>query len=161
MSVYNNIFLEKDASGGNKINPSILFNFGPLINVSITLPKALETFYSQQSKPLPQPVSGIALIDTGAKKTCVHDSIMKQLGVNTIGQVTSHTANGARQCNLYPAHFTFLGANIEVDFTAVVEVNLTGQIFNGQQVIALIGRDVLANTLFVYNGKMGMYTISM
>jgi len=86
---------------------------------------------------------------------------MKGLEVNTIGQATSHTANGARQCNLYPAHFTFLGANIEVDFTSVVEVNLTGQVFNGQHVIALIGRDVLANTMFVYNGKLGMYTLSM
>lgn len=161
MSVFNNLLLKTDPNGGSKISPDALFNFGPLINVSITLPKALETIYTQQGKALPAPITGIALIDTGAKKTCVHDAIMEQLGVNTIGQVTSHTANGSRQCNTYPAHFNFPGANIEVDFTSVIEVDLTGQIFNGQQIIALIGRDVLSKTIFVYNGTLGMYTLAM
>jgi hypothetical protein len=161
VSVYNNIFLGPAPNGGNKINPKLLFDAGPLINVVISLPKALETAYTQQNNPLPQPLSGIALIDTGAKKTCVQDSIMQKLKVSTIGQVTSNTANGARQCNLYPAHFSFPSAHIEIDFTSVVEVNLTGQTFNGQQIIALIGRDVLANCVFIYNGALGMYTLSM
>lgn len=160
MSVYNHIFLKNNPTGEKNINPHILFDFGPVINVAITLPKALETVYTQQGKQLPQPITGIGLIDTGAKKTCVHAALMEKLGVSPIGQVTSHTANGSRQCNVYPAHFRFPGTTIEVDFTSVIEVDLMGQLINGQQLLALIGRDVLANTLFVYNGLMGMYTLS-
>src|SRR5579864_2288354 len=32
----------------------------------------------------------------------------------------------------YPAHFTFPATNIEIDFTAVVGVDLSGQIINDQ-----------------------------
>src|SRR3990167_3037343 len=158
MSVYNH-FLLQNTPQGNTINPGVLFEAGPIINIEISIPKALADVYSQTGQTIPQPKIGIALIDTGAKKSCVHDSIMQDLGVSTIGQVMSGTANGQRPCKLFPAFFNFPGTGISVDFTSVVEVNLSGQIINGEQIIALVGRDLLANTIFVYNGRVGLYTL--
>src|SRR5581483_1416795 len=134
---------------------------GAIIDIEISLPQALVDLYTKQGKPLPQSVAGLALIDTGATKSCVHDAIMQQLEVNATGVATSQTAYGPRQCNLYPAHFRFPSAQIDIEFNSVMEVDLTGQIVNGQQLIALIGRDVLSRTVFTYNGPMGMYTLSM
>ncbi|TAL81959.1 MAG: hypothetical protein EPN88_00130 [Bacteroidetes bacterium] len=160
MSIYNNIFLQTDKDG-NKINPNILFLSGPLIQVVITPPQPLVDLLTKQGKAIPQPITGIGLIDTGATKTCVHEKIMEKLGVNPVGITTTHTANGPKGCNLYPAHFSFPGAKIEVDFNSVIEVNLTGQTFNNQQIISLIGRDMLSHTVFIYNGPLGMYTLTM
>ncbi|KKQ89725.1 MAG: hypothetical protein UT12_C0009G0034 [Candidatus Curtissbacteria bacterium GW2011_GWC2_38_9] len=160
MSVYNH-FLLQNTPQGNTINPGVLFEAGPIINIEISIPKALADVYSQTGQTIPQPKIGIALIDTGAKKSCVHDSIMQDLGVSTIGQVMSGTANGQRPCKLFPAFFNFPGTGISVDFTSVVEVNLSGQIINGEQIIALVGRDLLANTIFVYNGRVGLYTLAI
>lgn len=160
MSVYNHLLLQ-DSLTGKQINPKVLFEAGPIINVEISVPKALADFYVKQGRPIPQPKAGIALIDTGAKITCVHELIMQNMGVNTIGPVISYTANGAKQCNSFPAHFFFPVARIDVDFASVIEVNLDGQLFNGQQIVALIGRDLLTNAIFVYNGSIGMYTVGI
>src|SRR3990167_3325112 len=124
MSVYNH-FLLQNTPQGNTINPGVLFEAGPIINIEISIPKALADVYSQTGQTIPQPKIGIALIDTGAKKSCVHDSIMQDLGVSTIGQVMSGTANGQRPCKLFPAFFNFPGTGISVDFTSVVEVKST------------------------------------
>ena len=86
---------------------------------------------------------------------------MSNLGVNPIGVVTSSTAAGPASHNLFPAHFTFPAGRIDIDFAAVVGVDLTGHIINDQQLIALIGRDVLSMGIFVYNGPMGAFSFAM
>lgn len=61
----------------------------------------------------------------------------------------------------YPAHFTFPATNIEIDFSSVVGSDLSGQIINGQQLIALIGRDVLSLGILIYNGSLGTFSFSI
>lgn len=160
MSIYNHLLLHKTPQG-NKINPAGLFVNGPILNVVISLPKPLVELYTKEGKNLPQPKTGIALVDTGATKSCIHNTIMKDLKVNSTGIIVSHTANGAKECNVYPAHFSFPEARIEVELTSVVEVDLTGQYFDNKQIIALIGRDVLSNSVFIYNGPLGLYTLTV
>ncbi len=161
MSVFSSQLFENTPDGKQKIGPSMLAQHGPFLEVLISIPQALAELYTRESKTIPPPKTGVALIDTGATKSCVHDAIMKQLGVNPIGVATSGTAAGQVTHNLYPAHFTFPAANINIDFSAVVGVNLTGQEVMGKPIIALIGRDVLANGIFVYNGHIGAFTIAI
>jgi hypothetical protein len=113
---------------------------------------------------VPAPQTGIALIDTGATMTCVHEPILKLLTLNPIGAVTSGTANGPVQQSLYPAslHFTALGFGIELD--QVAGVDLAGQtvpLNPPQNVVALIGRNVLSRCIFIYNGPGGFWTLAM
>jgi hypothetical protein len=86
---------------------------------------------------------------------------MQNLGVSPTGLAVTHTANGPKECNQYPAHFSFPGTNIDLDFNSVIEVDLTGHVINDQQIIALIGRDVLSHTIFVYNGPLGLYSLAL
>src|SRR5436189_241781 len=92
MPVFNQLLFEKTLQGQQQISPNSLFIHGPFVNVEISVPKPLADLLTNQGKTLPQSKSGIALIDTGATRTCVHDSIMQNLGVNTIGVATSNTA---------------------------------------------------------------------
>ncbi|MGH2493204.1 MAG: hypothetical protein ACRDIV_00700 [Ktedonobacteraceae bacterium] len=160
MPVYNSQFFEDDPGGDHRISPTVLANFGPILTVSVSIPQALADLYARQQIPLPSPITGIALIDTGATRSCVHGPIMTALGVNPIGVVNSGTVAGQALHNLFPAHFMFPAARIDIDFAAVVGVDLAGQIINNQQLIALIGRDVLSSGIFVYNGPMGTFSLA-
>ena len=93
--------------------------------------------------------------------TGLHGSIMKDLRVSPIGVATSHTAAGAVPHSLYPAHFIFPAAKLEIDFASVVGVNLSGQMIDGKQIIALIGRDVLSMGMFVYNGSTSSFSLAI
>jgi hypothetical protein len=159
--IFNSQLFENDPSGGQRISAAALAQSGPALSVSVSIPQALAEFYTRKRMPLPSPITGAALIDTGATRSCVHGPVMRTLGVNPIGVVTSGTAAGAVPHYLFPAHFLFPAARIDIDFTAVVGVDLTGQMINGQQFIALIGRDVLAVGIFVYNGPMGAFSFAI
>ena len=52
-------------------------------------------------------------------------------------------------------------AGIALVDTAVVGVDLSGQTIGGQQLIALLGRDVLAMGMFIYNGSTGSYSFAI
>ncbi len=161
MATYNGLFTETDPSGGQRLSPTVLAHFGPILQISVSIPQVLAALYTSLQIPLPSPVTGTALIDTGAMKSCVHGPIMSNLGVNPIGIITALTAAGPALQNLYPAHFTFPATNIEIDFSSVVGSDLSGQIINGQQLIALIGRDVLSLGILIYNGSLGTFSFSI
>ncbi len=161
MPVYNSQFFENFPDGRHKISPLVLATIGPVLAVSVSIPQALAELYTKQQVPLPSPITGMALIDTGATRSCVHGPIMSELKVNPIGVVTSHTAAGPVLHSLYPAHFTFPVAKIEIDFASVVGADLSGQMIDNQQLIALIGRDVLSMGIFVYNGSTGTFSFAM
>lgn len=161
MSIYNGLFFENDTNGGQRLNPALLAHLGPILQVSVSIPQALAEFYTRQQIPLPSPITSVALIDTGATRSCVHGPVMRTLGVNPIGVVTNLTAGGPASHNLYPAHFTFPATGINIDFTSVIGADLTGHIINGQQLIALIGRDVLSLGILIYNGAMGTFSFAV
>lgn len=160
MPVITSQLFQNTADGRPQPNLAGLMNEGPFFEVFVSIPKALAELYTQQQHEIPSPVSGIALIDTGASKSCVHGPIMKDLRVSPINVVTSHTAAGPVLHSLYPALFTFPAAKIEIDFASVVGADLRGQTVAGKQLIALIGRDVLSMGMFVYNGSNGSYSIA-
>lgn len=161
MPIYNGLFTENDPSGGQRLSSSVLYDLGPILQVSVSLHQTLAALYTSQQIPLPPPITGTALIDTGAKKSAVHAPIMKTLGVNPIGVIMCLTAAGPVPQNLYPAHFTFLANNLEIDVASVTGSDLTGQTINGQQLIALIGRDVLSMGTFIYNGSLGTFSFAI
>lgn len=160
MPVYNQVFFQNTPNGA-QINPSVLAKVGPILTVEVSTPIALAEKLTKENKPLPQPKTGLALIDTGATHTCVDDDIISQLGVNPIGRTKIHGSAGAHEVNIFPAHLRFPAIpNFEIDFTATLGVNIQAQQVNNQSIIALLGRDVLLKCVFVYNGSLGIYTLA-
>jgi len=161
MSVYNNLFLHTGPDG-NKLNPEILLMSGPILSVEISIPSALASALTKENKPTPNPTTGWALIDTGATRSCVDDDVIRKLGVNPIGAGDIHNSGGKQSVNFFPAHFRFPGVPLpEIEFTSAIGVNISAQKVNNQPIIALLGRDILRSCVFIYNGTLGMYTLSI
>lgn len=155
MPVYNRF-----AQLNNQINPQILRLHGPLLSVEISIPAALADLYNQMKQPIPQPKTGFAMLDTGAFRTCVDNTTIQGLGVRPVGLEPMLTPSGRKNQNTYPDHFRFPGTSIDLEFSAALGADLTEQTFNGQPIIALVGRDILAESVFIYNGLAGMFTLT-
>jgi len=161
MPVYNQIFFQNTPNGA-QIDPNVLAKAGPVLAVEVSIPTALTEKLTKENKPIPQPKTGLALIDTGATHSCVDDGAISQLGVNPIGRTKIQGSAGAHEVNIFPAHFRFPAIpNFEIDFTATLGVDIQAQKVNGRPIIALLGRDVLLRCVFVYNGPLGIYTLAL
>jgi hypothetical protein len=154
MPVFNQIIQESQGNFGS----TGLQQLGPVFEAEIAVPAALQEMLTAAGRPIPAPVKGRALIDTGATFSAVDDRIMTQLGIPPVGLVQLGTAGGRQMANQYPAKFTLIvgGGSISFESPRATGVNISGQPY-----IALVGRDVLANVVMIYNGGMGFITIAV
>lgn len=162
MPVHNGFI--RDAAGN--ASPAGLRQLGAFFPIEIHVPPPIAELLTQQGQPVPSGVSGLALVDTGATLTCVHEPILTGLGLNPISVVQSGTANGLVPQNVYPARLVFPSTGWTVDAQQAVGVNLGGQTMQldatqpPQAVIALLGRNLLEHWVLVWNGPVGFWSVS-
>ena len=89
MPIHNRFYLVN-----NQISPLLLQTLGPRETVEIHLAPALAEHFSQTGKPLPSPVTGQALFDTGASVSAVDAQAIGALGLNPVGVTSVHTPGG-------------------------------------------------------------------
>lgn len=110
-----------------------------------------------QNQTIPSPISGNALIDTGATHTSIDDAIAQQAGLAVTGTATMSSATHAHQTvNTYAGIIDFVGMAGTVTCNRAQGVNL-----QTHGIIALLGRDVLEHCLLVYNGQDGSFSLSV
>jgi hypothetical protein len=143
-------------------SPQSLARNGPCVRVQIEVSNVLAQALQTANQPIPVPVEGIAIIDTGASITSCDASVIARLGINPNGVAAVGTAGGPQHLSTYQARFSFPGAPLPAfEHPRVLGANLSGQsILNQEPVIALIGRDVLSRSVFVYNGSAGVWSLS-
>ena len=108
----------------------------------------------QAGQQVPVPVTVSALIDTGATTSAIDRGTAQQLGLQPVGAILISTPSTAGvQVPQYAVRF-LLPAGVVFETTAI-EATLAGQ-----NIGALIGRDVLSRAVFVYVGYGGHCTIS-
>jgi len=163
--IYN--FRFNHPNGGPGLFPPGLAFAGAFMPVEIHVPPQMADLLTRDGKPVPDGVSGVAIIDTGATFTSIDESILKGLGLASVGPIVSGTANGPAVHQMYPARIVFPTIpGFDVNAQQAVGVNLTGQAIPTapkqppQRIVALIGRNLLANWLFVWNGPAGQWSIS-
>lgn len=141
-----------------QIHPQVaLLQRGPIVQVSVTVGRAIAQEIVQKGGSVPAPVSGLALIDTGATSTCVDEQAAQQLQLPAIDVVTVASASHpSTQQNVYPIQIEVVGLPIRVDAPRAVSAPL-----KAQGLLLLVGRDVLQHTLLVYNGPTGSFTLSL
>jgi hypothetical protein len=145
-------------------HPQGLAAVGLVIPVEIHIPATLAAQLQQAQQPVPPPQTGYALVDTGAGMTSCHDAALRALGLNPVGQQSFGTANGPVQQYLYPANIRLPAQNWGFDLATVAGADLTGQIIPlnpPQQLLVLIGRDLLSNMTLHWNGPAGVCTLSL
>ena len=133
---------------------------GPLFQVEVHIPSVLATVMANVGQTIPPPVTGWALIDTGATYTAIDDGAATKLGLSPVGVTTGGTAGGPATHSLYPVRLMFPGVGLDREFEQAAGVNLTGQMVGNHQIIALIGRDVLSGCVLTYNGVAGLFTLA-
>lgn len=161
MSIYNNFFY-KGKPGSAENDPAAFERVGAFLPVEVRVPPKIAAILTKEGKPVPGPVAGAALIDTGATVTCVHEPVLKTLGLNPVGVAMSGTAGGAKQQYLYPAMIGCPSQKWEISADRVVGVDLTGQnipIDPPQELLVLIGRNVLRHWVLIWNGPGGFWTV--
>jgi len=104
-----------------------------------------------------QEVSTLALVDTGASITAISAEVAARLGLQPADKIPVQGAHGVEECSVYSVDFTFDGsqfwvANKWVCGMANPAIGSVGM---------LVGRDVLSNMYFTYDGCTGECTMEI
>ena len=162
MPVHNIVVAAGNVPGAG--NPGALMHIGLVLPVEVHVPPIVAQAITQAGKALPAPIVGLALVDTGATFTAVHEQVLQGLQLNPVGQINCGTAAGASQRYQYPVKLNFPAHGIEFDLAAVTGVDLSGTqvpIMPPQPMYVLLGRDLLQHMVLVWNGPAGMCTIAI
>ena len=148
----------QDQSGNKlKIKPQkVLESRGPILQVNLSVASAFADQLLKENKPVPQAITGFALLDTGASCTCIDDDAAKKLGLPVIDKVKmSSASHNESEKNVYPAIIEVLGMPMKINADRVIGASLAAQ-----DLLVLFGRDLLSNFTLFYNGANGEFTIS-
>jgi len=111
--------------------------------------------------PIPPPVEGTALIDTGATKSAIDSTVVSALGlvpkttVNIVGSTGVQDQDGFAVRFLFP-DFPYVPGQILQFDPEIVTASPTLKVCG---FTALLGRDFLTHMILIYDGKAGRYTI--
>ena len=137
-------------------------NRGPLLNVQLTVSGARADALTRAGRPIPTPVAAKGLVDTGASCTTIDPHIVAALSLEPIGEVSMVTpSTGATPITMDQFDIgVTIYAGLEqvpmrIPVLPVAQAPLQNQGFE-----VLIGRDILARCVLVYNGAMNQYTLS-
>jgi predicted aspartyl protease len=135
-----------------------LLSEGPLTNIDIAVSFELEKVLKSTNTTIPNPVSGRALIDTGATISVISNNVIQNLGVNPIGTVLISTAGSSNPtfCYQYDLRIAFADSKGQV----VVRILPAGVPLIARNIDCLIGRDVLRHSVFIYTGYANTFSLS-
>ena len=137
------------------VKASELERFGPVIEVYIVPHRRRIASIETRNLPAPSPIKVSALIDSGANCSVLQVGIAAQLGLTPIDKVRISTpSDQGLMCDRYSVQFLFPAHQYSIPVTPV-EAPLKGQLIG-----AIIGRDVLRNCVFVYQGHDESFTLS-
>lgn len=129
---------------------STLARFGPVLQVAISITPEHAERLSELGEQPPAPISGLALIDTGASITAVDEEVCLKLGLPATGTVIMSHAAGNEERACYPIQVMFPGSPLPpLASPKVVSCKL-----HSPQIL-LLGRDLLAMLRLVYHGPAG------
>lgn len=137
---------------------------GPLLTAYIGVSHTRRSALQALNQPVPAVVQMQALVDTGASNTCVDPSILQTLALTPTGVATVNTPSTGNQphtADQYDVSIFVPGAS--ATHAPLVVPNLPvicAELLQSQGFHALIGRDILALCLLVYNGTGGVFTVA-
>ncbi len=154
-----------------------MVRFGPIIKGAFSAPIALARKLAEQGRPVPDPVRGYLIIDTGAVTLCVADFVPKQLGLSPVGIRDTAGVHGVQKNEVYHLHLQLMfsggsgeGVSIETEKPAICIPGLHGQWSPDEMktndahpslLIGLLGRDFLRHAVFTYNGATGVIDVML
>jgi hypothetical protein len=140
----------------------LLEEAGPLLAVEITAPLELKRYLHRQGLTPYSTRSGFALIDTGAAISSIDESIFDEMEILSVDSVLIRTPHGIAPMKAYNASASFPSIGIfELSFERIPGCDIRELTGAGQDVIMLLGRDILSNLVFVYDGPNSQISIRL
>ena len=149
----------RDQEGNPAALPSgtILLQTGPRVPVVLSPLEEQLQLPSSRGEAIPSPVIGHALIDTGASVTCIDRDAAKKAGLAIVDSGPMHSATHANEIvPIYAGRLSIQGLPNNIEARRAFGANL-----KSQGLTALIGRDVLAQCMFVYNGIDSSFSLAL
>ena len=162
-------------------SPALLKLAGPIVPGAWTLPLHLEERYRRSDMPVPKPVSGFVLVDTGASDTCISLQAAEELGLLPRRMATTYGASGLARNPVFWARLvieiqtvdgtTTAGLDDEVvsvphleDSIRALGVKVAAPRRSGAKapvrLIGLLGRDLLRHATFLYEGARAHFRLT-
>ena len=136
---------------------------GALLAAGIGISEARRTALKDAGQTIPKIVPIQAIIDTGASATCVDPSVVQTLNLTPTGNapvVTPSTGNQPVNADQYDVSLIVPAGQNQVPFYIANLPVLCMELLTSQGFHALIGRDVLIQCIFSYNGTAGWFTLA-
>ncbi len=106
----------------------ILAQLGPLSQIELQVAEADRRALDAIGEPIPAPVKGRALIDTGASISAVRTEIAERLGLHMVGDVPLVGQSGvSNRAPVYYGEIRFSGADIPPWSSTLAGINIAGR----------------------------------
>jgi hypothetical protein len=150
---------------------------GPIVKASWSVPRALEQYLRAANRPVPPPIHGYMLVDTGASLTCIALDVAEQLQLTAVGVRKTYGSAGEHAPEIFAALLTVeifdtLGLVTRVHSERQAagikdlhkhlnpDVIATGD-NHPKRLIGLLGREFLRLGKMVYDGVAGTVEITL
>lgn len=132
-----------------------LRRLGPRISIEVAVHPTVHKVLLDSGQNVPSPVTGTALVDTGASISAIDIAAASRLGLQTIGKQKLGCAAGATEADTFSFTIRILpnGPNLYC-------VPGVGADIIGQGIIALIGMDLLGQGVLIVNGTTAAFSWS-
>jgi hypothetical protein len=138
----------------------LLEESGPLVAVEITVPLKLKRFHEEQGLAPYSTRSGFVLIDTGAGGSAIDDSVFAEMEIPSVDSAFTRTPHGLAPSLVYNASASFPSLGLfEIPLHRVLGCDIRNLTDAGQDIIMLLGRDILRDLVMVYDGPRSNVTI--
>ncbi|MGA7922400.1 MAG: aspartyl protease family protein [Thermoplasmata archaeon] len=127
---------------------------GPVLRVRVGLPQSVSGRASSEDRHGSEPIEVDALVDTGSGRSVIHPEVARRLDLTPVGSVEIDTPSSTD----VPAFEHWV--RFWFDPTTSVEVKVLEAQLPVARLRALLGRDVLAQGRFLYEGKLGAFTLT-
>ena len=129
---------------------------GPTLEVVVDRARPLGSGRQPRRPRVARSVRVTALVDTGASRTAIAPAVVRALGLQPVGLVLVSTPSTTEPVVMRRFDVSLeLPNGLRVIAPAVVEAPV-----GGQEIQCLIGRDVLAAAVLVYDGRAGEFSLT-
>jgi len=136
---------------------------GPIVQAAILVSAARREALESSGIPIPTAQRIVALIDTGASVSVVDPSVLAALDLNPTGDLDIHTPSTegiSVKASTYDVQFGIYAIRPGDPHFVSETVQVASAVLANQGIHALIGRDILASCVLIYNGADGYFTLA-
>ena len=134
---------------------TVLSHRGPVVEVTLSTAHSTLSSLARQNRPVRPAFTGLALISTQAEVSMISYPATRilKLPVIDIAEAQPGMNEHTDGIDVYAVHFFIVGLGFARDLERVLGIGLDNDL------LMVIGRDVLQDCAFLYNGKHGEFTL--